>query len=215
MIYHETKTMTWNKNRRNAHVSVWTHPKRSPQSPGGLKNKKPPFSRKGPSIKLWTDSYCNIRVDVLYAFRLTSECTIKTQLFDISVNGLEITLSVDGRWHVVGVLRSVCCAGWGAVPRRSRFTHSCENVSGLAGEAIMLCLEPLCVRMMQLASFTFSFTSSYLSIPTVCKPLLRFDHLVSVRSWSFWGSATLLMFLCRIEFVVSCFAFPNWHCRVV
>jgi hypothetical protein len=30
--------------------------------------------------------------------------------------------------------------------------------SELAGEAIMLCMEPLCVRMMQLASFTFSFT---------------------------------------------------------
>jgi hypothetical protein len=45
---------------------------------------------------------------------------------------------------------------------RGRFTHSGENVSGLAGEAIMLCMEPLCVRMMQLASFAFSFTSSYL-----------------------------------------------------
>jgi hypothetical protein len=29
-------------------------------------------------------------------------------------------------------------------PERSRFTHSGENVSGLAGEAIMLCMEPLC-----------------------------------------------------------------------
>jgi hypothetical protein len=36
--------------------------------------------------------------------------------------------------------------------------YSGEDVSGLAGEAIMLCLEPLCVRIMQLASFTFSFT---------------------------------------------------------
>jgi hypothetical protein len=36
--------------------------------------------------------------------------------------------------------------------------HSGENVSGLAGEAIMLCMEPFCVRMMQLASFTLSFT---------------------------------------------------------
>jgi hypothetical protein len=44
-------------------------------------------------------------------------------------------------------------------PERSRFTHSGENVSGLAGEpAIMLCKEPLCVRMMQLASFALSFT---------------------------------------------------------
>jgi hypothetical protein len=43
-------------------------------------------------------------------------------------------------------------------PERSRFSHSGENVSGLAGEAIMLCMEPLCVRMMQLASFTLSFT---------------------------------------------------------
>jgi hypothetical protein len=42
-------------------------------------------------------------------------------------------------------------------PERSGFTHSGENVSGLAGEAIMLCMEPLCVRMMQLAFFTFSF----------------------------------------------------------
>jgi hypothetical protein len=41
---------------------------------------------------------------------------------------------------------------------RSRFTNSGENVSGLAGEAIMLCMEPLCVRMMQLAFFTLSFT---------------------------------------------------------
>jgi hypothetical protein len=43
-------------------------------------------------------------------------------------------------------------------PERRRFTHSGENVSGLAGEAIMLCMEPLCVRMMQSASFTLSFT---------------------------------------------------------
>jgi hypothetical protein len=33
-----------------------------------------------------------------------------------------------------------------------------DSVSGLAGEAIMLCMEPMCVRMMQLASFTLSFT---------------------------------------------------------
>jgi hypothetical protein len=32
------------------------------------------------------------------------------------------------------------------------------HVSGLAGEAVMLCMEPLCVRMMQLAFFTLSFT---------------------------------------------------------
>jgi hypothetical protein len=43
-------------------------------------------------------------------------------------------------------------------PERSRFTHSGENVSGLVGEAIVLCMERLSVRMMQLASFTFSFT---------------------------------------------------------
>jgi hypothetical protein len=43
-------------------------------------------------------------------------------------------------------------------PERRRFTHSGENGSGLAGEAIMLCMEPLCVRMMQSASFTLSFT---------------------------------------------------------
>jgi hypothetical protein len=42
--------------------------------------------------------------------------------------------------------------------RSSRFTHRGEHVSGLAGEAFMLCMEPLCVRMMQLASFTLSFT---------------------------------------------------------
>jgi hypothetical protein len=47
---------------------------------------------------------------------------------------------------------------WALCPERSTFTHSGENVSGLAGEAILLCMEPLCVRMMQLASFTFSFT---------------------------------------------------------
>jgi hypothetical protein len=43
-------------------------------------------------------------------------------------------------------------------PERSRFTHSGETVFGLAGEVIMLRMEPLCVRMMQLASFTLSFT---------------------------------------------------------
>jgi hypothetical protein len=43
-------------------------------------------------------------------------------------------------------------------PERSKFAESGENVSGLAGEAVMLCMEPLCVRMMQLASFTLSFT---------------------------------------------------------
>jgi hypothetical protein len=53
----------------------------------------------------------------------------------------------------------VCVVQVGALrPERSRFTHSGENVSGLAGEAIMLCMEPLCVRMMQLAFFAFSFT---------------------------------------------------------
>jgi hypothetical protein len=31
-----------------------------------------------------------------------------------------------------------------------------QNVSGLAGEVIMLCMEPLCVRMMQLASLTIA-----------------------------------------------------------
>jgi hypothetical protein len=40
----------------------------------------------------------------------------------------------------------------------SSFAFCGENVCGLAGEAIMLCMEPLCVRMMQLASFTLSFT---------------------------------------------------------
>jgi hypothetical protein len=38
------------------------------------------------------------------------------------------------------------------------FIHGGENVSGLACEEIMLCMDPLCVRMMQLASFTFSIT---------------------------------------------------------
>jgi hypothetical protein len=53
----------------------------------------------------------------------------------------------------------VCVVQVGVLcPERSRFTHSGENVSGLAGEAIMLCMEPLCVRMMQLAFFTLSFT---------------------------------------------------------
>jgi hypothetical protein len=53
----------------------------------------------------------------------------------------------------------VCVVQVGALcPERSRFTHSDEN------EAIMLCMEPLCVRMAQSASFTFSFTSIYLSI---------------------------------------------------
>jgi hypothetical protein len=36
------------------------------------------------------------------------------------------------------------------------------SVCGFADEVIVLCMEPLCVRMMQLASFTLSFTSSYL-----------------------------------------------------
>jgi hypothetical protein len=53
----------------------------------------------------------------------------------------------------------VCVVQVGALcPERSRFTHSGENGSGLAGEAIMLNMEPLCVRMMQLAFFAFSFT---------------------------------------------------------
>jgi hypothetical protein len=53
----------------------------------------------------------------------------------------------------------VCGVQVGALcPERSRFTHSGENDSGLAGAAIMLCMEPLCARMMQLASFTSSFT---------------------------------------------------------
>jgi hypothetical protein len=53
----------------------------------------------------------------------------------------------------------VCVVQVGVLcPERSRLTHSGENVSGLAGEAIMLCMEPLCVRMMQLAFFTLSFT---------------------------------------------------------
>jgi hypothetical protein len=53
----------------------------------------------------------------------------------------------------------VCVVQVGVLcPERSRFTHSGETVSGLAGEVIMLCMEPLCVRMMQLASFTLSFT---------------------------------------------------------
>jgi hypothetical protein len=33
-----------------------------------------------------------------------------------------------------------------------------ERILGSAGEVIMLCMEPLCSRMMQLASFTLSFT---------------------------------------------------------
>jgi hypothetical protein len=53
----------------------------------------------------------------------------------------------------------VCVVQVGALcQERSRFTHSGENVSGLVCEAIMLCMEPLCVRMMQLASFTFTFS---------------------------------------------------------
>jgi hypothetical protein len=53
----------------------------------------------------------------------------------------------------------VCVVQVGALcPERSRFTHSGENGSGLAGEAIMLCMGPLCVRVVQLASFTFIFT---------------------------------------------------------
>jgi hypothetical protein len=34
----------------------------------------------------------------------------------------------------------------------------------MPGEAIIMCLEPLCVRLMQFASFTCSFAYSYLSI---------------------------------------------------
>jgi hypothetical protein len=53
----------------------------------------------------------------------------------------------------------VCVVQVGVLcPERSKFAESGENVSGFAGEAIMLCMEPLCVRMMQLASFTLSFT---------------------------------------------------------
>jgi hypothetical protein len=53
----------------------------------------------------------------------------------------------------------VCVVQVGALcPERSRFTDSGENVSGLAGEAIVLCMEPLRVRMMQLASFTLAFS---------------------------------------------------------
>jgi ferredoxin len=59
------------------------------------------------------------------------------------------------------------CRGWGSCevcvvqigamcPERRRFTHSGENVSGLAGEAIMMCMEPLCDGILLLASFTFA-----------------------------------------------------------
>jgi hypothetical protein len=58
----------------------------------------------------------------------------------------------------------VCDVQVGALcPERSRFTHSGENGPGLAGEAIMLRMDPWCVRMMMpLAPFAISFTKSYL-----------------------------------------------------
>jgi hypothetical protein len=54
----------------------------------------------------------------------------------------------------------VCVMQVGALcPERSRFTHfSCVNVSAFADEVIMLCMESSSVRMMQLTSFTLSFT---------------------------------------------------------
>jgi hypothetical protein len=63
----------------------------------------------------------------------------------------------------------VCVVQVGALCPESRFTDSGENVSGLAGEAIVLRMEPLRVRMMQLASFTLAlrkviYLSIYLSI---------------------------------------------------
>jgi hypothetical protein len=67
----------------------------------------------------------------------------------------DLLMDVDMWWGSC----EVCVVQVGVLcPERSRLTHSGENVSGLAGEAIMLCMEPLCVRMMQLASFTLSFT---------------------------------------------------------
>jgi hypothetical protein len=67
----------------------------------------------------------------------------------------DLLMDVDMWWGSC----EVCVVQVGVLcPERSRFTHSGENVSGLAGEAIMLCMEPLCVRMMQLAFFTLSFT---------------------------------------------------------
>jgi hypothetical protein len=67
----------------------------------------------------------------------------------------DLLMDVDMWWGSC----EVCVVQVGVLcPERSRFTHSGEDVSGLAGEAIMLCMEPLCVRMMQLASFTLSFT---------------------------------------------------------
>jgi hypothetical protein len=67
----------------------------------------------------------------------------------------DLLMDVDMWWGSC----EVCVVQVGVLcPERSRFAHSGGTVFGLAGEVIMLRMEPLCVRMMQLASFTLSFT---------------------------------------------------------
>jgi hypothetical protein len=66
-------------------------------------------------------------------------------------------LTSDALW-AGGPAKCVLCRLGRCAPKEADLPiYSGENVSGLVGEAIMLCMEPLCVRMMQLASFTFSF----------------------------------------------------------
>lgn len=83
-------------------------------------------------------------------------------------------ISVDGRVHVVVGLRNLCCAGWGAVARKKQILRLLvvRMCAGLAGEAIMLCMKPLRVRMIAVSIFYLSFTSSYvyLYLFHACQP---------------------------------------------